>query len=800
MTSLPFQLGPYRCVKQVGSDELAEVFLAELSGEAGFVKQYALKRFNERATALPGFVAGMTRDAQRNTNLGHGNIVRVVGFDRFEDSHVLVAEYVDGISLRSILDRLRAKEDRVPWTLAAHLTIALGQALDHAHGGEPSTPHGALSPNHVMLTLEGGVRILNFGLAWPLARSKNLVSKQAAEEYAYLAPEQLESSNPSPPADLFSLGVVLYEMVTGQALFQLAPGNRRRLIPSPMKALEGDLDPLKPILTRLLIKDPAKRFESAGDAVEALQVLQHEKGQAVSSRPLIVWLEEVLRSPEKPLRGRTAGLEFSDKTEDVSHLMNPDPLAPNLPGGAPSSDISGADNEMEFDDDDATVVASFAQRTTEPEDLQQLAKLSNEVPDLPEEDDGFKEDDPTREIGGMDILKSRPSALPLPPLPGGPLGNDLASDAKSGQAAPGTGDLDEPAEPDEPTAEKQPMVGSASTSEPKATPEVEFDVDVESEPVDKPELTPEPKPEPAPSPEPKYSSGKATATVTEPIRMAPPAKAGASKGMVFAFVVITILCLASAGVAVFLYLELAKMQDAARTSKSGDANAGQSMTPQPPRRPPPKPNMTADPMAADPMAADPMAADPMAANPMAADPMAADPMAADPATAPPAKPTAIWVVPRKGTAAAYEIDLLTAPRGVGVIYNNYLLGKTPIRLHAKKGKRYLLVLNKEGQKVKPINPKFSRFAGLRHRIILKSPTNLARLGTEGQTRLEIRCRTSGIYRVFLNGRDTGRNCPVTLKVSRGPNAPGIYLPAKDHVTFRKVKSLPQKAVIVEFPH
>ncbi len=200
------------------------------------------------------------------------------------------------------------------------------------------------------------------------------------------------------------------------------------------------------------------------------------------------------------------------------------------------------------------------------------------------------------------------------------------------------------------------------------------------------------------------------------------------------------------------------------------------------------------------MAADPMAADPMAADPMAADPMTADSLTTDLKATPTVKPTAVWAVPRRGAAKAFEIDLFTAPHGVGVIYNNYLLGKTPIRLRAKSSRRYLLVLNKEGHKVKAINPKFSRFAGLRHRIILKSPTTLARLGAKGQTRLEVRCRTSKIFRVFLNGRDTGRNCPVILKVSRGPNAPGIYLPSKDHVTFRKVKSIPQKSVTVRFPY
>jgi hypothetical protein len=198
------------------------------------------------------------------------------------------------------------------------------------------------------------------------------------------------------------------------------------------------------------------------------------------------------------------------------------------------------------------------------------------------------------------------------------------------------------------------------------------------------------------------------------------------------------------------------------------------------------------------MNADPMDADPMNADPMDADPMAADPMTAQPSGPP--KPSALRAVPRKGKPLAHELELYTAPTGVAVIHDNRLLGLTPIRLRAKAARRYLIVLNKEGHKVKAIKPQFSRFVGLRHRVTLKPNTFLARTGTAGQTRLQVRCRTAKIFRIFLNGRDTGRNCPATLKVSRGPNAPGIYLPDLDRVTFRKVKSIPQQTVTVDFPY
>lgn len=277
--------------------------------------------------------------------------------------------------------------------------------------------------------------------------------------------------------------------------------------------------------------------------------------------------------------------------------------------------------------------------------------------------------------------------------------------------------------------------------------------------------------------------------------MSPPARTGPSKGIVFALVTLTVLCLACAGAVVFFYLELARVRSGADTSKSGNSATAEPMTSPTAMRSQPVPAMRHRPRPAT--DARPTDARP---TPMADDPMADEPVTPDPRATPPGKPSAVRAVPRTGKPGAFEIELLTAPPGVGVIHANQLLGQTPIRLRAKSAKRYLIVLNKEGHKVKVIKPKFSRFVGLRHRVTLKSSTHLARMGKDGQTRLVVRCRTANIFRVFLNGRDTGRNCPTILKVSRGPNAPGIFLPDKDRVTFRKVKSIPQQSVKVEFSY
>ncbi|MFH2008526.1 MAG: protein kinase [bacterium] len=715
MTFLPFRLGRYRCLEQLGSDELADVFRAELRGEAGFVKTYAIKRFNDRSTALPEFIQRITRNAMRNSALEHGGIVRVLGFEKVQDAHTLVAEYVDGVMLRFLLDRLQAPKDRFPWTVAVHIAAEIAKALDYAHyagnDGEAGTVHGGLSPNNIMLTREGGVRLLNFGLASTLAWAKHLLGDRPAEEYAYLAPDQRLTGTPDRDTDLFSLGAVLYEMVTGQPLFRL--DGRKKLLPTPapMAALRTQQAALEPILNRLLAGDPQERFESAGDVVEALQKLQFEQGQSVSATPLVVWLEEVVRT-----------------------------------------EPSGADP---FEEDEQTLVASVESRTTTPP----AGAAPKALPPPPKVDDSMEyEDGPTLERDGVSSLRPRVAIGPLtsvPPPPVKPMRPGPPPDAAKPQPA---------------------AIHPEASEEPKPA-------------ATRPEASEEPKR----VAEPKTAVPTEARVKTQEIAVAAGvSRSGASRGLIFALVFVTVLCLASTGAAVFLFLELSKRS--AQKPQTENRQRSMQVTADRPADDS-KRARPADPMAAVPMAADPMPADPMPADPMPADPMPADPMTADP---PPADPNAPLVIPRKGKPAIGDVDILTAPGDVSVIYKGRVLGTTPLRIRGKAGRRFFLTLNKAGFKVTAIQPRPSRYLGLNFRAYLKPIQYPAKVGAAGDTRVAVQCKRQGIYRVFMNGRDTGHNCPAVLKVSRGKNNVGIFLPEEKRTVFKYFISKADDEITVRF--
>jgi hypothetical protein len=154
----------------------------------------------------------------------------------------------------------------------------------------------------------------------------------------------------------------------------------------------------------------------------------------------------------------------------------------------------------------------------------------------------------------------------------------------------------------------------------------------------------------------------------------------------------------------------------------------------------------------------------------------------------------------QGPRQARELDLYTAPKQVSVIHHGRVLGKTPLRLRGRAGRLYLLVLNREGYRVKTTQIRLSGYGGLLLRDVLAHLPYPTPKASEGQTRVSVRCRTQGVRRIFINGRDTGRNCPATLRVGTGTNNVGVLLPRQKRTAFKHFRAKPGKAVVVSFPH
>jgi len=270
--------GPYQIVRRLGVGGMAETFLALRRGLHGVEQRVCLKRVLPAFAADPSFLRQFQREASIASTLRHTGIVSVVEFGDVEGTQYLALELVDGVDLR---DYLASRPGRVlPPTLVARLALDLGYALHYAHGPEHGVVHRDVSPANVMLSRTGEIKLTDFGVARVMSSAAPTTSTGVRGKIAYMSPEQIRGDELDGRADLFALGVLLFECLCGQRPFhgahdveimrRIAEGERphvRALAPADtppalLSAIEG-----------LLHADRDARTPSATALIEQLALL-----------------------------------------------------------------------------------------------------------------------------------------------------------------------------------------------------------------------------------------------------------------------------------------------------------------------------------------------------------------------------------------------------------------------------------------------------------------------------------------------------------------------------------------------
>ena len=217
------EFGKYTLDRRLGGGGMAEVFRARLHGPEGFEKDIALKLILPHFSSEPEFVEMFIREATLAAKLDHANIVRIHEFDQVEGRYYIAMELVDGQDLRKL--KARAKEIGRPPSIPEAVAIAreVCQGLAFAHGElTPDTPqvvHRDISPHNIIVSKAGEVKITDFGIA-KLASGAGVTRTGVIKGKAsYMSPEQSRAEPVDKRSDLFSLGCVLWELLTARRLF-----------------------------------------------------------------------------------------------------------------------------------------------------------------------------------------------------------------------------------------------------------------------------------------------------------------------------------------------------------------------------------------------------------------------------------------------------------------------------------------------------------------------------------------------------------------------------------------------------
>jgi serine/threonine protein kinase len=315
----------YRVLKRLASGGMAEVFVAESAGIEGFKKQVAIKRVLPALSRKETFIAMFLDEARLSAHLSHSNVVSVFDIGVGDGTYFIVMEYVEGADLKNVMDHRKKIDQPVPVEEAVFIATKICQGLAYAHelttaDGRPlNIVHRDITPANVLITKYGEIKIVDFGLAKAssqLAESDQGVIKG---KFGYLAPETVMELGVDHRVDVFAVGIILWEMLSGQRLFlgktdyATVQAVARAEIPPISEINPAVPQELEWILAQGLARDRDARYHTARDFGRDLTRFLYRFGRPVSEYEVA----ELVRA--------TMGLEALtpvDGTQKIAELID----------------------------------------------------------------------------------------------------------------------------------------------------------------------------------------------------------------------------------------------------------------------------------------------------------------------------------------------------------------------------------------------------------------------------------------------------------------------------------------------
>ena len=286
---------------------MAEIFLARAVGGEGMQRHVVLKRILRNKASDKSFVKMFLEEARVAAQLQHPNIAQVYDVGRLGASYFFTMEYVHGETARAILHRAHELELVLPINAVLAIIAHAAAGLGHAH--KRGIVHRDVSPANLMVSFEGDVKLVDFGVAKAADNFEETKTGTVKGKIGYLSPEQCRGMKLDPRSDLFSLGIVMWELLTTRRLFrresdfETMAAIATELPPAPSR-VRRDIPPeLDALLAKLLAKSVADRYPSSEQLIEDLEALASRTGAALSRSQLARLLKELFGTRQEPWIG-----------------------------------------------------------------------------------------------------------------------------------------------------------------------------------------------------------------------------------------------------------------------------------------------------------------------------------------------------------------------------------------------------------------------------------------------------------------------------------------------------------------
>lgn len=278
MSQKPEYFGKYILLEKLAVGGMAEVYLAKVTGAENIAKFVAVKRILPQHSRNQDFIEMFKEEAKIAIHLSHGNIVPIFEFGEDRGQFYLTMEYVEGRNLRQIVNRMKENKRHISIEQSVYLINEAARGLDHAHraiDGTTGRPlniiHRDISPQNIMVSFEGGVKIVDFGIAKAESKVDSTRLGTLKGKFSYMSPEQADGQEVDFRTDIFSLGIVLWELLANERLFSAnnEMNTLRKIrecqIPSLHK-IDPNISPeLEKICTKALARDRNLRYQSAAE-------------------------------------------------------------------------------------------------------------------------------------------------------------------------------------------------------------------------------------------------------------------------------------------------------------------------------------------------------------------------------------------------------------------------------------------------------------------------------------------------------------------------------------------------------
>lgn len=327
-----FFLGRYRVVDEIGVGGMASVHLGRMDGPGGFQKWVAIKRIHPHLVEHDQFVDMFLDEARIAAGINHANVAQVFDLGKDDNTYWIAMEYLHGEPLRELMRRQEPGKPIVGPELAAKIISDAAEGLHAAHelrgrnGQLLGLVHRDVTPHNLFITYDGYTKVVDFGIAKVADRLSTTNAGTLKGKLAYMSPEQVRGADIDRTTDVFALGVVLWELTTGQRLFRMDTDLdtlekvQACLVPPPSSIIEGYPIELEAIVLKALSKSKAERFATAREFSRALQSFLMKRGNFIGPEEVSEFVGKVFADRIKKREAHLAWASEVTSTINVDEL------------------------------------------------------------------------------------------------------------------------------------------------------------------------------------------------------------------------------------------------------------------------------------------------------------------------------------------------------------------------------------------------------------------------------------------------------------------------------------------------